>query len=446
MVKSKTPLHPIGFAAGQQINKYYTHHPEDRGKTNIEGSTDGYTLYRALARQVIGFPFRFQDIRNAVLQFYLRVYANERHPLLDELRRHEAAARANRDRRYELFALLDCPDLGPNEHVLWIVAYALKLRIDVFESISRDGEPRGLIHSVGPQDRPISTLVRRENRRATFDRDEIIGTPFRFEALLPDESGKALIQYLDSQRTEARTDPSALQIRQMSWAWVQSRDRASWTCFNEFRRESKVEDLEYDDVRDRMDTFAVVVNESRHVLPALELFREALRRAPNQRRWVRHSQNQEAGFMLPHCSVDAEFVKMERDMAEECARTYDPSPKDAVHEGLLEELCSVLTFAVGRHFFLVFNLVHLLETSGKLTVPALTTLFRETIFNKDLLKLWWNPQSADIAVLDGTIAHMFRRRSGIRTSTSPSAVRGRMRSCPNGASSATISRMSGQTT
>lgn len=79
-----------------------------------------------------------------------------------------------------------------------------------------------------------------------------------------------------------------------------------------------------------------------------------------------------------------------------------------MHEGLLEELCSVRTFAVGRHFFLVFDLMHLLETSDKLTVPALTTLFRETIFNKELVMLWWNPQS-DIAVLDGTIAHMFQK-------------------------------------
>lgn len=398
MTKTKAVFTHASLVAGQQVLKYYTRHAEGTGETAIPNSTDGYTLYRAIARQVIGQPARFLDIRDAVLQFYLRVYANKRHPLHDECLRQAAACKT------QLFALLDSPDLDPNEQVLWVIAYAIKIRIDVFESVSTDGEPQGLLHSIGPQERPVCAVVRRINSRRTFDKTGLIGMPFRFESLLPDQSGRALLEYLVQQRASAVREPDNLQVKQMSWAWSSSPGKKPWTSFNEYRSESQEADLEYDDARDRMDAFVVTVNESKHIGPALELFREALRRAPYQCRWVRHSNNKEAGFMLPHCSVDAEFVKMERDRAEELSGYT----RDAVHEGVLEELCSVLTFAVGRHFFLVFNIVHMLETSDKLTVPELAALFRETIFNKNLLKLWWNPQS-DIAVLDATIAHMFQQ-------------------------------------
>lgn len=397
MAKTKKQSTQAPPAAGQQIIKHYTQHAEESGKTTIEGSTDGYSLYRAIARQVIGFPARFLDIRNAVLQFYLRVYANKLHPLHGQCMQQETYMR-KMGCKYQLFALLDSPDLDPNEHVLWVIAYALKVRTDIYESISDNGEPTKLIHSIGPQDRPVCTFVREDRALRRY------GTCSKFASLLPDESGKALIEYILSQKEEAAKDLGSLQIKQISWSWILTPNKTSWSCFNEYRGNSSEASLEHEDVRNRMDTFVVTVNQSSHVLPALELMRETLRRAPNQRRWARHSHNKYAGFMLPHCSVDAEFVKLTREEAER----EDINPRSALDDGELEELCSVLTFAVGRHLFLIFNIVHMLETSDKETVSALTTLFRATIFNKGLLKLWWNPQN-DIAVLDGTIAHMYQK-------------------------------------
>ena len=87
--------------------------------------------------------------------------------------------------------------------------------------------------------------------------------------------------------------------------------------------------------------------------------------------------------------------------------TYKERAKYLVDIGELEELCSVLMIAVGRHFFLLFNIVHMLEKANEHTVPALEELYKETVFDPDLIKLWWNPQS-DITVLDYTIAHMYQ--------------------------------------
>lgn len=404
MAKSKSSQ--AAPAAGQQITKYYNRYPEDKGTTSIEDSTDGYTLYRAISRQVIGYPSRFLDVRKAVLQFYLRVYANKQHPLHDECTRQESILRQCKG-EYQLFALLDSPDLDPRDEALWVIAYALRVRIDVYKTITPTGEPQDLIQSVGPQNRPVCAVVRKEVLRPAADKaGETAGMPYTFESLIPDEAGKALIEYLQAEKEAAAGDATKLQVKQISWAWDRAAGCETWSCFNEYRPESQESDLKYSNDRDRMDTFVVTVNESKHIGPALELFREALRRAPNQRRWTRHSNNKEAGFMLPHCSVDAEFVKMERDTAEDFRR--EGTMRYAVQEGDLEELCSVLTFAVSRHFFLLFNIVHMLETSDRLTVPALTTLFRQTIFDQGLLKLWWNPQN-DMTVLNATIAHLFQQ-------------------------------------
>ncbi|KAK4555574.1 hypothetical protein LTR86_007327 [Recurvomyces mirabilis] len=79
----------------------------------------------------------------------------------------------------------------------------------------------------------------------------------------------------------------------------------------------------------------------------------------------------------------------------------------AIATGWVEEMCSVLTLGVGRHFFLMFNIVEMLEHPTEHTVPAVEKLFWEIIFNPELIKLWWNP-SSDFAVMSTTLAQMYQ--------------------------------------
>ena len=382
--------------AGQQSTKYFVEYEENLSDTTSQ-SSDGCTLYRTLARQVIGTPSRYKDIRQTVQQFYLRVYANASHPLHDEFVQQDSAF--NRTSKYRLFAVLEAPDLDTNEHLLWVIAYALKVQIAVYGKLAQGQLLEDPALSVGPDLRRICRVLQLKLPTKNGE-----GMPYHFDSILPDESGKALIEYLQEQRQRTAQDPSTLQVKQLSWAWRdKSEYEIDWFAYNEYDPASKESDLKNTTKDDRFDTFVVTVNDSKHVGAALDLFRGALLLAPYQGRWTRHSENQEEGFMLPHCSVYAEFVKLSR----EDATGSDFDLKHGVDTGKLEELCSVLTFAIGRHFFLVFNIVHMMETADQYTVPALSLLFRETVFNPRLLKLWWNPQS-DILVLNNTIAHLYQ--------------------------------------
>lgn len=210
-------------------------------------------------------------------------------------------------------------------------------------------------------------------------------------------------------------DSSQLQIKRMSWAsdltnerqfWKLNRGDKSLTCFNEYRAGSSTSDLRPGSEIDRMDAFVVTVNDVRDIARALELFHCALEVAPYQRLPVRHGRNLQAGSMLPHCAVDAEFVKMPRPN-DRPAYMQPGAEKYHVESGALEELCSVLIVAVGRHFFLVFNILHMMEHPTQQTVTELEKLYREILFNQKIIKLWWNLQS-DIMVMDGTIAHLYQ--------------------------------------
>lgn len=53
------------------------------------------------------------------------------------------------------------------------------------------------------------------------------------------------------------------------------------------------------------------------------------------------------------------------------------------------------------------NVVHMLETADKRTAPALEELFKKTIFDTRIMKMWWNLQS-DFFVLHNTIAYMYQ--------------------------------------
>ncbi|KAL2357697.1 hypothetical protein BJ546DRAFT_836567 [Cryomyces antarcticus] len=305
---------------------------------------DGYSLYRALARQLIGEPEKYTSIRDS------------------------------------LFSALDCPDLRPNNHIFPVVAHALKVHLRVYESISEDGETRNLLVESGASYATECTLLRSGSVRGTC----------RFSSVLPDESGKQLIDYL--QATKARIQAqSKLPTNQQDWkgvklkeiAWTWRRDNTisykpwEFRCHNEYKVDSRDIEKLGESPLNRMQVFVVTVNDPLQLRSALELMSEALQRAPYQQR-------EDLADKLPGYEA-----------------------KKMVDDGRLEELVSVLTIAVGRHFFLLVNVLHMLQTANKDTVPELAYFYGKTVFNPELAKLWWNPQS-DFSVLDATIAHMYQ--------------------------------------
>ncbi|TKA81354.1 hypothetical protein B0A49_00261 [Cryomyces minteri] len=217
---------------------------------------------------------------------------------------------------------------------------------------------------------------------------------------------KAQIQTQSTLPTNQQ-DWRGVKLKEIAWTW--RRDNAirykpgEFRCHNEYKVDSRdVEELGESPL-DRMQVFVVTVNDPLQLRSALELMSEALQRAPYQQREVSISSDRtKKGKLLPHVSVDCEFVKLPKDLADERPGW---EAKRMVDDGQLEELVSVMTIAVGRHFFLLVNILHMLQTANK--DPELAYFYGKTVFNPELAKLWWNPQS-DFSVLDATIAHMYQ--------------------------------------
>lgn len=394
-------------SAGSKPLRYYVEHREKNAESYSKAYSDGHSMYRAIARLTIGDPAKYTAIRNAVLLFAMRVRAQPSHILHAQYMGREVAFRQLTGGK-ELFAYLDSPDsVDANKELCWVIATALKIRVSIYKSISDDGQPTGVIGSIGMNNLQHVTLVARKPRPGDTS------VAVQYSALLPDESGKALIEYLQATKRLidnqsglpiSRQAFSGLKLRQVSWAWKGEYPNTKFTSFNEFRTDSNLSDLDLDDDLKRMDTFVAVVNDPRHIQSALELFQKALLHAPNQQRDVKTSSSVLPGRMLRHCAADAEFVKLPRESVEGKSRAQN---NELIADGEVEELCSVLSFAVGIHFSLVINVLHMLEHANKYTVPALETLFSQTIFNKQIVKFWWNLQS-DFSVMDNTIAHMYQ--------------------------------------
>ncbi|KAK4615739.1 hypothetical protein CLAFUW4_09868 [Fulvia fulva] len=153
-----------------------------------------------------------------------------------------------------------------------------------------------------------------------------------------------------------------------------------------------------------MDAFALVIYEAAHIPGALKLFHKALELARNQQRKVRVSSDCESGVMHKHVAADADFTKYPRNLAESGNRD---EMDGLMRSGEVEELCSVLSLAVSRHFFLIVNLVHMLENANAYTVRNLEQLLQETVFDKEMLKLGWNLQSG-FRVIDQTIEYLYQ--------------------------------------
>lgn len=370
---------------------YYQCYDEFECAHNNRRMPDGCTIYRALARQIIGDPRSYNYIRQQVQRFVIRVGLPD-HPLHAEYCARET--RFDLTSEVPLFAALEAPDYAPSVEVLWTIARALKVRVKVFHHCSLAGKLQDAVIDVGDCGLPAYRILKLSTNT---------GMAVRFASLLPDETGKALVEYLVSHKKASR--PGTMQVKQISWAMAtedsQWGEQTFMKCYNQYRAGSRMSDLGLSDPLQRMDVFSVVVNDLLHIAGALDLIREALLRAPNQGRPVRCLDGS-VRSLRAFVASDAEFVKLPREVA---AKSYNP--RDHVGYGLLEELCSILTVAVGRHLVVQFNVVHVLENANKHTVPALERLFRELIYCPEIVKLWWNPQM-DFRVLDNTIAHMYQ--------------------------------------
>ena len=107
-----------------------------------------------------------------------------------------------------------------------------------------------------------------------------------------------------------------------------------------------------------------------------------------------------------------QFDPLQYNSAEETCEAPPPLSKKSLREAFLlddmsEDLCGVLTLAVNDHLVVSSYLMHMLENADDDTVTELSLLFRQLIFNPNMLKFWFKYQS-DFKVLDATIAHIFQ--------------------------------------
>ncbi|KAF2169015.1 hypothetical protein M409DRAFT_52987 [Zasmidium cellare ATCC 36951] len=398
-------------------SRYHHVHHEGDVKSLVSllqsGKRDGHWMYRALARQVIGDPSKHRHIHDAVLHFAIRVRSNPSYPLHLSYLEREASFRQQIG--MDVFTVLDCPDLVPaNPHLCWIVASALKMQVRIYASITRDGELREL--------RGVAGSSTARTSHALLQTPASGPLAVRYSALLLDESGKALLEHLETTTKRIKTQPrfavsnrsfAGLQMQQISWSLQkvipqkgapEMSPQTTIKCFNGFRAHSKPEDVSAPKDFCRMDTFVTVVNDPLHVKPALEIFLKSVELAPNHKRDVKVSSSGKPGKTLPHVAADAEFVILPKDLVD---GTSKDQQNQMIADGKVEELSSVLTLSVGKNCSLVVNILHMLENANEHTVPALELLLKKTIFNAKIMKLWWNLQS-DFFVLENTIAHMYQ--------------------------------------
>ncbi|KAF2158872.1 hypothetical protein M409DRAFT_61293 [Zasmidium cellare ATCC 36951] len=419
-------------AADGPIPEYFTQHG-DQGD-DLDGScgglTIGYSLYRALARLLIGDAKAWPLIRDAVLHFAFTVYSNRSHPLHARYKiyEHDVAS----DTGYDLFALLDCPDFRPDAAIFWIVAQTLDVRICIHKHLVGPTSSRFPPAKFGAENRQRVHLLQ-ETIDIFPDDKWSFGHKTVFRSLLPDASGRDIVRYvlyqhfifhfgLDNEPFEHRRNHTPA-LEQVSWTWTPNQATVAAEdvrCYNGFRDENVLRDLRSITTSNRMDTFAMAVHDPRQVNFALETFNRILSKAPNQFNGVKVSGECRPGTLLPYCSIDVEFLRLPRGLV------AGKSPNQVtrmVERGEVDEICSVLTLGVGKHVVIMFYLAQMLEHPNGETIPAIERVFQATIFNTKLLKLWWNPQT-DFRVLEMTMAYMYQGTPGTAHNAAHNAARG----------------------
>ncbi|KAI9799611.1 MAG: hypothetical protein M1833_003926 [Piccolia ochrophora] len=362
---------------------------------------DGLSLYRALARQTTGDPRNYKSVMNGVLDHFIRILWNEQHILHTRY--------ADLDRTFEseatgtIFGALACPDFEARQPVLDLIAAAINARILIYGRNS-NGEYRCEDSFGAPELHAVEVL-------RTFKTHRVLRGPGRkksslgrrvgsdetlqfshFDSLLPDESGSRLIHVMKQKKAAAKGA-----IKEIRW-WMQGRDLQ---CFNEYTQPwIRAPNLGITRANNALCIFTLSVDQPEGIQYALEVLDEAMRLAPAQELPLPVRDHGGTRYLKRYLAIDAEFIPLHADRS-------GPSLTPEEKRGLDEELCSVLTVAVDRHVVLNFHILAMLESPTPSTVPMLSKLFERLLFNDQYLKVWFNFQS-DIAVIDGTIAHMFQ--------------------------------------
>ncbi|KAI9715134.1 MAG: hypothetical protein M1812_006113 [Candelaria pacifica] len=385
----------------------------DRSSESEIGIPDGLSLYRALSRQMNGDPSKFNDTMNAVLDHFLRVWSDPSHTLhkqYDALGRQFVAGDID-----TFFGALSCPDVafgqwhpetGARKVLMDFIANALNVRIVIWKLRDGSHQKPDVIEKSLYEDKKLYG-------DATFPVYHMLATPVRsfqgklpatthFDSLLPDESGKALIQYM----MKEKVDNTMVDIKEMHWWWGEPRYNLEPDSFNEYAMGIPTPLGQPTNNLRSFSIFTVNVEEPQQIRPALALLDEAMRRSPAQE--IPVSYRQRDGSERPlrrYMGIDAEFLKIR--LPDDFDYQGTAGDEEELRKGSEEQLCGILTIAVDRHVVFSFHVLHMLENPTETTVNDLCELFRRTIFNKEYLKIWFNYQT-DFDVLDSTIAHMFQ--------------------------------------
>ncbi|KAK7556724.1 hypothetical protein IWX46DRAFT_653979 [Phyllosticta citricarpa] len=350
---------------------------------------DGRTLYRALARQLIGNPNEFTYILGEVLHHYLRIWLNAQHPLH---RRYHSFDHG------EFYKYLSEPDRSNSSttlnNVLEVVSNALRTHIRL-----KNGRRLSVI---GPD---FSDHVRCQILLRHFPKR------FGFSSQVPENSGETLIDRLIKEKKGAQS--LGLTIKEIRWWWDPNEFRKP-DCANEFALPNALDSAPtvgkslqkngktyYPAI---FSIFVVSVKEANQIRQAVDLLERLLPLGPGQQIPVNvdmASTNANKAILRPYVGIDAEFKLVSRERNEEELQSMNEDTDDT------ENLCTVLSIAIDRHVTFCFHILHMLENRDSETVGQLTYLWERIIFNNDILKIWFNFQS-DINVLDATIANSYQ--------------------------------------
>ncbi|KAK7538738.1 uncharacterized protein J3D65DRAFT_602719 [Phyllosticta citribraziliensis] len=380
------------------INRTYYQIEESSDNPGEVNSPDGRAIYRALARQILGDPRNFNYILNEVLHHYLRAWLNPKHPFHKTYRLYD-------NQVVNFYIYLSRPGHSKLPDILARVLTVTSnaLRTEIIVRRSNDEEKIGVALSRHMQCR----ILEQERHK------EMI-----YSSLILEDTGQDLINYMSAFKAQSQQ----LDIREIKWWWDSANPRpTTFFSANEFApstgsNANLVPPIVGQTWQDEsgnsvfpaiFSNFVVSVKTPDQIKPALDLLFKILPLSPGQDIPFNNSKSFRStlkGRILPYVGIDAEFklVSDNKDLTEEVLEKMkgDDGPE-------AENLCTVLSIAVDRHVTFCFYILHMLQNPRQDTVSRLRDLWNRVIFNKGLLKIWFNFQS-DISTLDNTIAHLYQ--------------------------------------
>ncbi|PPJ51002.1 hypothetical protein CBER1_07829 [Cercospora berteroae] len=353
----------------------------------------GATLYEAIAKRLTGTYETTYLIKRAVLHFAHRVRAQQDHAFHKEYLNREF--RYQRSEGLPLYSGLECPDLRSNQDIMWVVAFALNISLQVIFESPVHGQAPGTLVATGPTTGRIVTVAQRAGSGIMR---------YTYVALLPERSGKGLVKYLFGvQKLSNSATTSVVRIERVNWILAIEEHRPAMTCFNGFRAHQQ-DTIQIQDTLARLDTFQIVVDDPAHIGATLFVMKNALLYHRAHQSWVRVGSDCAPGTLRPYVSADLEMGKVPR------SATNGKPPhqiREMMDRGEIEALVSVLTISIGGRLVVHFNILEMMENPTHNTVPALRELFEGLILNPQCLLIWWNLQN-DVVALDNTIAHLYQ--------------------------------------